>query len=118
MVKARVLRLDSPDADLRSFVPDDPENFGILVEIMVGPVDGPGEESFDVMVCTPRWLQARIGEVGPVIGRHHLFVERYDWTVLRQFIGSVVESEAATTWAELGDRIGRIGKWEFEDYVE
>jgi hypothetical protein len=28
----------------------------------------------------------------------------------------VVESEEAPTWAELAAKVGRIGKWEFEDY--
>jgi hypothetical protein len=27
-----------------------------------------------------------------------------------------VESEEAPTWPELAIKIGRIGKWEFEDY--
>ena len=40
--------------ELESYLPDDPENFGFLLRAMVGPLDGGGEESFDVYVCTPK----------------------------------------------------------------
>ena len=115
-MKAAVRALHSPDADLVTFRPDDPEDVGILVQVMAGPDDGPGEESFDVMVCTPRWLERLVRTEGPLIGRHYLVVARYDGAEIRQFLTRVVESETAATWNELATRLGRIGMWEFEDY--
>ena len=54
-MRAQLKRLHSPDVwDLKSFKPDGP--FSILVEAMAGPVDAPGEESFDIIVCTYDWL--------------------------------------------------------------
>jgi len=73
-------------------------------------------ERFDVVVCTPRWLDRWIREDGPLIGRHHLIVERWDAARIRLYLTEAVESEEAPTWPELGVKIGRIGKWEFEDY--
>lgn len=115
-MRASVRRLHSPDADFEAFEPEDPENVGILVQIIAGPAEGPGEESFDVVVCTPRWLVDWVREEGPLIGRHHLIVERYDAPRIRLYLTSAVEAEEAPTWRELGQRIGRLGRWEFEDY--
>ena len=84
--------------------------------MMVGPVGKPGEESFDVVVCTPRWLDRRVREGSPLIGRHHLVIERWDAARVRLYLTRAVESEEAPTWPELAIKIGRIGKWEFDDY--
>jgi Immunity protein 8 len=115
-MRASVRRLHSPDADLGTYVPEDPEDVGILVQIMAGPADGSGEESFDVVVCTPRWLKRWVQDEGPLLGRHHLVVEQYDAARVRLYLTSAVESEEAATWPDLALKIGRIGKWEFEDY--
>lgn len=115
-MKTSVRRLHSPDVDLETYVPDDPEDVGVLVQIMAGPAGGPGEESFDVVVCTPRWLERWIREEGPLIGRHHLIIERYDGARVRLYLTEAVESEEAQTWPDLALKLGRIGKWEFEDY--
>jgi hypothetical protein len=115
-MKATIRSLHSPDVDLDQFLPDDPEDVGVLIQVLVGPADGPGEESFDVMLCTPNWLKSWIRSHGPTIGRHHLIVERYDLEQIRQYLSSVIEAEHGNTWQELASRISRIGKWEFEDY--
>lgn len=115
-MRAVVHRFHSPDADLDRYVPDDAEDVGLLVQMMAGPAGKPGEESFDVVVCTPRWLDRWVRENGPLIGRHHLVVERWDFARVRLYLAEAVESEEAPTWPELAVKIGRIGKWEFEDY--
>jgi hypothetical protein len=115
-MRATVRYLHSPDVDLDHFVPDDPEDVGVLIQVLAGPVDGPGEESFDIMVCTPNWLKSWVRSHGPTIGRHYLIVERFEFLRIREYIISVIEAAEGATWQELGLRIGRIGKWEFEDY--
>jgi Immunity protein 8 len=115
-VRAGVRRFHSPDAELDFYVPEDSEDVGLLVQMMVGPAGKPGEESFDVLVCTPRWLDRRVREGGPLIGCHHLVIERWDAARIRHYLTDAVESEEAPTWPELAIKISRIGKWEFEDY--
>jgi hypothetical protein len=83
---------------------------------MAGPEGKQGEESFDVVVCTPRWLARRVRDEGAIIGRHHLIVERWDAARVRRCLTDAAESQEAQTWPELAAKIGRIGKWEFEDY--
>jgi hypothetical protein len=115
-MKATVRSMHSPDVDLENFLPEDPEDVGALIQLLVGPADGPGEESFDVMVCTPNWLKSWTRSHGPTMGRHHLIVERYDFQEIRHYLTSAIEAEHGDTWQELALRISRIGKWEFEDY--
>jgi Immunity protein 8 len=91
---------------------------GVLVQIMAGPADGPGSESFDVVVCTPSWLGELARRDGPITGRHHLIVDRFDADQVRSYLTAEVEAEEAPSWKALAERIGRIGKWEFEDYAE
>jgi immunity protein 8 of polymorphic toxin system len=117
-MKAIVRRFHSPDAlDLDNYVPDDPEDDAILLQVMVGSADVPGEESFDVLVCTPRWLEREVKAKGPLIGRHYLIVEATNYPGVRRFLTKIIENQMAGNWEELANRVGRIGMWEFEDYV-
>lgn len=118
MIRAALRRFHSPDVDLETYIPDDPGDVGVLVQVMAGPADGPGEESFDVVVCTPRWLERRVRNEGPLVGRHHLIVERYDAARIWVFLTDAIESVEAETWSDLASKIGRVGMWEFEDYQE
>src|SRR5690606_24552081 len=43
-------------------------------------------------------------ESGPIIGRHHLIVNEYDFPRIRAFPRQAVESEEAATWTELAER--------------
>lgn len=117
-MRATVRRFHSPDVDLPSFRPVDPQGVGVLVQMMVGPRDQEGEESFDVVVCTPRWLGEWVRQHGPALGRHHLVIERWDWSLTEMLLVQLVENEEEDDWPRLASKIGRIGKWEFEDYKE
>ena len=100
----------------RSAPLSNPSDAGFLVQMLVGPADGPGEESFQVMVCTPAWLERYVDRIGPLIGRHYLIVQDFDWPRVRTFLQQAVETCEAELWHDLAEQIGRIGKWEFEDY--
>jgi hypothetical protein len=118
-MKALLGRLHSPDvADLSGYRPADPEVFGLLVQVMIGPEGGEGKESFDIRVCSPRWLLERHNKEDVIIGRHHLIMLEYDYTRLRRTIEAFCRESEAPTWSELALKLGRLGKWEFEDYVE
>ncbi len=115
-MRATVRGLHSPDADLETHVPRDPRDVGLLVQILAGPAGEIGEESFDVVVCTPRWLERWISEEGITVGRHHLIIDEWNFPQVKEYLVKAVESEEGRDWEELGHRIGRLGKWEFEDY--
>jgi hypothetical protein len=98
---------------------DDPGVFSLRARMIVGPPDTPGEESFDLTVCTPEWLSAACRQAGGILNpRHHLVVtfEEFDQTALKTWLSARVQEVEAETWTEIGERLGRLGYWEFEDY--
>jgi hypothetical protein len=103
-----------------SGVSRDPAQFAFNARMIVGPLHAAGEESFDVTVCTPEWLaeqcKARGGLYDP---RHHLVVtlDTFDHEALRAWLEARVRAVEAPTWGEVGERLGRLGYWEFEDYT-
>jgi Immunity protein 8 len=115
MITPEIRYFHSPDADdLSAFKPTD-ERFSLLVQMVVGPSNGEGEESFDVQVVTPQWLEDRCSTDGPMSGRHLVVVCHYDWPALERYLRAQLASCAAGDWAEVAQRLGRLGRWEFED---
>ena len=101
-----------------STLPPDAEEFCFLARVYAGPADGPGEESFDVTVCSPEWLAARCRDGGFFDARHHLVVdvERFDQGALVAWLGKRVQAVSGDNWKQVGEKLGRLGFWEFEDY--
>lgn len=96
----------------------DPAEFSVLVRMIVGPADSPGEESFDVTVCTPEWLADACRRTGGIYNpRHHLVVdyEAFDQRALREWLAARVRTIEADSWSGIGERLGRLGHWEYED---
>jgi hypothetical protein len=111
-------RLHSPDIfDLESFSPADPTCFSFLLQAMFGPAGSEGEESFDIVVCTPRWLSAEVERKGIVDGRHHLIVGQFDFAQVSAFLSEYAKTCAGKTWREVAVKLARLGHWEFEDYT-
>lgn len=117
-MRAQLKHLDlSPDP---AELPADPAEFSLLARMIVGPGDGPGEESFDVTVCTPEWLTGACRRSGGIYDpRHHLVVnlDDFDKRALHDWLAARVAAIEADTWSEIGERLGRLGYWEFEDYT-
>jgi len=117
-VRAAVRNIEL-DPDPRQ-LPADPADFLLLARLLVGPSNGPGEESFDVEVCSPEWLAQHCVTEGFVDGRHRVIitVDAFSEAGLRSFLTRRVESSSGTTWLEVAEKVARIGHWEFEDYSE
>lgn len=114
-MRPQLKRVHSPDVDdLGSHLPVDPKRFVVLVQLMVGPA-GDGEESFDLVVCTPAWLSEQLEKNVAVDLRHHLLVASWDWEPILQHIESALAEIDEPTWPEVAAVVGRLGRWEFED---
>lgn len=115
-VRARVRSIST--VDIGEQTPADPTVAYVGVTVGVGPADGPGEEYFHVDVATPDALKQRLGDGELLIGRHLVITRRFDWARVTDFLRGRFEQPEAATWSELGEKLGRIGYWEFEDYRE
>lgn len=116
-MRAAIKGFEGPDGDEpESYVSPDPLDDSFWLRMLVGPQDGPGEESFDVLVCTPAWLARTVAKDGSQIGRHRLVVEMLAVDTAEAFLRRQVARLEAPTWDELAVKIARLGYWEFEDY--
>jgi immunity protein 8 of polymorphic toxin system len=100
-----------------TYVSPDPVDDAFWLRMLVGPQEGPGEESFDVLVCTPAWLARVVSEEGPQIGRHRLILSTLNLREAEEFLQRRIEGLHGSTWTDLAAKIGRLGYWEFEDYT-
>jgi hypothetical protein len=117
-MRAILKRLHSPDVDdLASYIPEDPEDFVFLLQMMVGPDGAEGEESFDVTVCSPKWMLRTGKSEDVVIGRHKLIMLQCDYQRLTSAINAFLKQCVGDSWPEVAAKVGRLGRWEFEDYV-
>jgi len=48
-------------SNVESYHPETEDNFGFVLRASVGRMGEHGEESFDITVCTPKWLMASHG---------------------------------------------------------
>lgn len=98
----------------------DPAGFCTHVRLIAGPDDGPGDESFDLTLCTPEWLAESAAASGGIVdGRHHLVVlfESFDRRAVEAWIEKRVTLVSGADWHEVGSKLSRLGYWEFEDYT-
>lgn len=118
-MRAKLKALHSPDIDLETFSPDDPTNFGFLLQAMIGPEGQDGMESFDLEVCTPKWLMDRhLHGASPevIFGMHMILVFSYDLHQIRGALERYCERCVGDDWPTLTTKLARLGAWEFEDY--
>jgi hypothetical protein len=117
-MRAEIKRIHSPDVvNLKSFNPEHPDCFALLLQVMAGPEGEEGEESFDIVVCTLGWIQNILRKEGPLFPLYYLIVEEYDYGQIVQTVRGYIERCEGKDWREVAGKIARIGRWEFEDYV-
>jgi hypothetical protein len=117
-MKAKIKSFHSVDVDdLWNFNPDNPDNFSFVLELMVGPDNEKGAESFDIQVCTPKWFLTHLKKDDVVAGRHFLIVLEYNFENLFNKIKELIEMCIGNDWNEVAQKVSRIGFWEFEDYT-
>lgn len=105
---------DTPTEDLRDFSPHDAASFVLMVQAFVGPSDGPGEESFEFVVCTALGLAAKTLPKGFAFERL-LLLESWNAALVERAIGDLVRHASGASWPEVAEKIARFARWEFED---
>lgn len=116
-MKLELKRLHSPDVlDLRGFSPRKKDKFGFSMQIMVSELGGVGEESFDVVVCSPIWLMENYKQKNVIFGREFIIMFQFNYEQLYDKILNYVNSIDGKNWDDLANEMSRIGHWEFEGY--
>jgi hypothetical protein len=109
--------LKTPDIDPDTHVPDDPENFAFLVEMIAGPSNGPGDEQFQFIVCTAGYLAEQVRRRGPMPGHHLVIVDRYHWPTIKEYFERLVTRVWGADWREVARKLSRHSIYEFEEDV-
>lgn len=117
-MKAEIKYINSPDIELEKFYPDEEDNFGFLLQLIVGPKDQEGEESFDLTVCTPIWLVKNHIQSDIILGRYYLIIFEYNYKRLYSYLKNYIENIEGKTWEEIALKLSKIAYWEFEGYRE
>ena len=115
-MRAELKSMHSPDIDLPTFWPEKPDSFGFLMQVMIGPEGQEGTESFDIQVCTPKWLIEKHKPDDVLFGTHMLIVFEYDVQRIQGFIQRYCQRCIGNSWQDIVPKLARIGGWEFEDY--
>lgn len=107
--------LTSPDLlEMDTRQPDDPADFLLLVQALIGVRGEEGAESFDFVVCTPGRLAAEVPEGGALPGRGYLFVRRYEYRVILAAIQQLCDEIDAPDWDQAAALLCRHARWEYE----
>ncbi|SEP45379.1 Imm8 family immunity protein [Amycolatopsis saalfeldensis] len=115
-MKPKVRYFDAVDADLDDFSPEDPEDFWVPIQVIVGPADdAKAEELIQFTVCTPKALQAAVAREGFLMGRSLVIVDSADMVRIKEFITTEIEKIEAPTYAGVGVQLAWLGNFEFED---
>lgn len=98
--------------------PENPECFGLWVNLRIGSDAEEGTNDFRLLVCTPGWLEVMLRyEWGRAQwGRHMLIVLEYDFDLIKNKIVSYVESCTGNDFLEIAQKISKVASWEFEGY--
>lgn len=117
MMRPKLKSVFSPDVvNLPEYRPAEPDNVGILWHLFIGPDDDTDNaESFDVMVCTLDWLKQTLSEGDVISGRHYLITPAYNYDRIMNYIHKFLHHCHGNTWEEVAQKVGRLGRWEFED---
>src|SRR6266487_3639063 len=98
--------IDATDESrLENYKPDSPDDFSYLLTIDICALDGGGVATFDVQVCTPKWLARRVEEEPIINGLHVIVVQKHDAQSLRSFIENYVNSLSGGTWSDIVDKM-------------
>jgi hypothetical protein len=99
--------------DLEGWSPDERDRFQIVVAAEIGPAGDPGADVFYVDVCSPSWLVDQPLEKGFRWGHPYLFLERWDYEVLRRAIDDRCRQTSGRDWDEVAVELSRYFHWEF-----
>lgn len=113
--------------------PLDPTHFGIHVQAFIGSTESESSDSFDVLVCSPRWLMETLAnpkaddeDEDPLAWGYRTFprvitmgaqfwvMDRWDEAEVRRLLEAILaEVGPGPDWGSVASRIARFIPWEY-----
>jgi hypothetical protein len=116
-MKAELRYLHSPDInDLENYLPENPDNFCVLIQALIGPSKDKGEEAFDFLVCTPKWISNEVEKEEFILGKDHIVIKKYNYGYIFKIISELCNRISGDDWNAVAYKLGHYGRWEFDDY--
>lgn len=104
--------------------PLDPGYFGYHAQVFIGSADDSWSNSFDVVVCTPRWLadnfqhgvlaRSAYESSNLLYGNSLVLMQTWDPVELRRSIESICSDTVGLEWGPVANSIGRWLPWEYQ----
>jgi Immunity protein 8 len=122
---------DTPaNRSFEDYAPQSSEHFGVWLQVFIGAADDDLADSFDIVVCSPSWMSAKVdrGEWDPfrngglwtlpesvAVGSGIWFMRRWDRAAVTTPLSPVCEAASpGPDWGSVAARIGRLIPWEFD----
>jgi hypothetical protein len=119
-MKATLKHIHCPDdVDFDIYKPDDSNNFGLFFQLIAGSdAYDNGDDWFNLMVCSPNWLESYIIERNsPISVNNYLFAKEYNFEVIYTYITNFINQIEADNLNELYNRIGELAMYECRYYL-
>ena len=118
-MKAIIKEIHSPDiSDLPNFVPEEHDNFCVYIQVIIGPENKQGGESFDFLVCSPTWIMNETKKDKIFFGKGYIVVDEYCFSKIYDFILDLCLKTSGDSWKTIANKLSRYGNWEFKDYLD
>jgi hypothetical protein len=112
MICPEIRHIRSPDLEPPN-LPANPTDCEIVFHVLIGPMDGDGEEAFSFTVITA----ARFAAASEARwGRGKLIVAAFEWAVVVQAVAKLLAQCARPTWGEVVAELNKELLWEFDGY--
>lgn len=115
-IELKGLRALELEDNLINYWPTDPANFSCWISAMIGPNDQDGAEAFDMLVCTPLWLQSELASNKALSGKGMIIVEEYDYDTILSYLERKIIDCNDSDWSKAAIKLSRFSFWEYEDY--
>lgn len=116
-IRAELKTVMCSDFDMRIYVPEIGDFFAFWMEMEIGPVGEKSSDLFQVLVCTPRWLEEEVRKWGAQWSRAKLIINSYNFNELEDFVKRAVSSVEGRDWAEVASKLRLLAEWEFDGYA-
>ena len=112
MIRPQLKHLLSPDLE-EPALPSDPAHCRVALQALIGPDDGPGEESFAFEVVTRSYVDAQSRTQW---GRGFLILDSFDWNVVHRYLDERLSKAGGDSWDDVATQLNTEMRWEFDNY--